>query len=123
MPELVLDIPNGLRVESIFNTFIKAETQTYGSSFASNRAFKVTMQVIATKTSTPGNMTVYLQGSVDGTLWTNIGTALTFTADSTQFTSTEVPFAFLRFAAICAATTDVTKYWTIQAKLLQLLED
>lgn len=102
---------------TLFDTTIKVETAVYSLDALVGTAQEKNISFNVTKTSTPGNLSVQIQGSIDGSTWFDIGDALSFSATGTDYAAWTVHSPLARVKFTSAATTDSSKYWTVTAKL------
>jgi len=116
-------------VEKIFDTTIKVETATTTSWKSVAGCDRVGFLITATKTSTPGNLTLTLEGTCDDSTAVTLdfqdgaGCAASeaYSADAEDHIwlppGSPAP-SKIRASMIVAATCDADKYWTIEIWLI-----
>jgi len=116
-------------VEKIFDTTIKVETATTTSWYSVAGCDRVGFLITAAKTSTPGNLTLSLEGTCDDSTAVTLdfqdgggcGSSEAYSADAEDHIwlppGSPAP-SKIRVSMISAATCDTSKYWTIEIWLV-----
>lgn len=76
-----------------------------------------TIFISATKTSSPGNLSVQPQMSFDNSTWFDLGSAVTFSATGNDSVALTTHAEYYRVESTSAATTDADNYWTVTATI------
>lgn len=109
--------------ESIYTTVINAEATVYSTRRQVSECSQICILVNLVKTSSPGNLTLTVEGAVDTGTWitmdftdgTGLGTSEVYTANADDVIWLPAGCAippFIRVTLDSAATTDATNYWT-----------
>lgn len=116
-------------VEKIFDTTIKVETATTTSYFTVAGCDRVGFFITLVKTSSPGNLTLSLEGRLDDSTAVTLdfqdggglGTseAYSATGDDVIWLPADCPApSSIRASMTAAATTDSSNYWTVEIWLV-----
>lgn len=101
---------------TLYDSTIKVETAVNSKPAEGASGTYHTVTIYGAKTSTPGNLSCQLQGTIDGKRWVDIETAGTLSADGTIAITTTKHFNIYRVEFTSAATTDSSNYWTVEAQ-------
>lgn len=116
-------------IEKIFDTTIKDQNATTTSWFSVAGCDRIGLFITATKTTTPGNLTLSLEGTLDDSTAVTLtfqdsggaGVSEAYSADAEDHIwlppGSPAP-SKIRASMTSAATTDSSKYWTIEIWLV-----
>lgn len=115
--------------EKIFDTFIKTETTTTTTPVSVAGCDRVGFFIVATKTSSAGDLTLSLEGSLDDSTWVTltfqdgggagVEEVYSASADDNIWLAESCPApSSIRVSMASAATTDGSNYYTMEIWLV-----